>query len=246
MIAEHYNVIFYGEAAQGHTLEEAKSNLATIFKLSAKQIERVFTNKPIMIKKDVDYQRALQYKTAFERAGAVCHVEAVEITPKTNQPSRVTSEKASDNEVSQPRGLKTMVCPKCGFEQQESEECIHCGIFVKQYLKSRPEKATVYGGEKRMICPKCGFEQEEALRCNKCGIFVKNYLKMREKEAKEYEYKYERPYITEKVIDDSPKSSLFPLLLRYVSRIVAVAVIAGIVGYCTTREQIVKSDNKEF
>jgi hypothetical protein len=29
----------------------------------------------------------------------------------------------------------TMACPKCGFEQPESPECVRCGIFVARFLE---------------------------------------------------------------------------------------------------------------
>ena len=29
----------------------------------------------------------------------------------------------------------TMTCPKCGFEQPESQECVRCGIFVARFFE---------------------------------------------------------------------------------------------------------------
>jgi hypothetical protein len=74
MDSKLYNVIFQGEIAEGHTIENVKRKLSSMFKLNAKQIEETFAGKPLVVKDHIDYQTALKYKTAFEKAGTVCHV----------------------------------------------------------------------------------------------------------------------------------------------------------------------------
>lgn len=234
MSIQHYNVIFYGEVAEGRTLGEVKNNVATMFKLTPEQIEQLFTREPAIIKANVDHQTAVQYQTAFNRAGAVCHIEVVEKAPEEN--------------VSESLEQKTMLCPKCGFEQKVSEECMRCGIVIKQYEKSHPSRTTWYSDENKMICPKCGFEQEEAPRCRQCGIFIKTYLKKKEREAQKHEYEseyeYEQPYESEKFTKPAPARQF---LSGPGTRIVLIAIIAGIggvIGYWTTREQVVRSANR--
>ena len=78
MDSKLYNVVFQGEIAEGYTLENVKRNLSSMFKLNAKQIEEIFAGKPSVVKKHVDYQTALKYKTALEKAGTVCHIEPVQ------------------------------------------------------------------------------------------------------------------------------------------------------------------------
>lgn len=190
MTPEYYNVVFYGEIAEGHNLEEVKSNLAKMFKLNATQVEQFFIRTPVAVKTNVDHQTGLKYKAALEKAGMVCKIVA------TEEPSQ--------------------------------------------------ENVPPFPETKTMTCPKCGFEQEESPRCTKCGIFVKNYLKMKEREAQKREYEDEQEYETEEFIDESPKSSFFQTLLGYGARILVIGMIAGIIGYCTTREQVVTSKNKDF
>ena len=157
MARERHNVVFYGKIGRQHTLEEAKHKLAKLFKCSIQQTEKFFTGRKIIIKSNVDYDAALKYQRVFERAGTICHIETI------------------DDPL--------MTCPKCGFEQNKAEECIHCGIVIRHYLKNHPEDLQqTWKKESMMICPKCGTEQEESKRCSHCGVYIKNYLKTHEKE----------------------------------------------------------------
>jgi hypothetical protein len=78
MDSKLYNVVFQGEIAEGYTLENVKRHLSSMFKLNTKQIEEIFAGKPLVVKDHVDYQTALKYKTAFEKAGTVCHLVPTE------------------------------------------------------------------------------------------------------------------------------------------------------------------------
>lgn len=82
MPTEEYNVVFYGEIADGHTVEKVSHNLTTMFGVPAELVEGAFEGTPLLVKDHVDYQTALQYKAVFERAGTVCKIEAFEPTPK--------------------------------------------------------------------------------------------------------------------------------------------------------------------
>ncbi|MCP4402541.1 MAG: hypothetical protein GY801_35200 [bacterium] len=239
MAAELYNVVFYGEVAEGHTQESIKSQLARIFNRPPEQFEQIFTNTPATIKTNADRQTALKFQAAFKRAGALCRVEAVGGSPGE-----------TPSEVQPP---KTMVCPKCGSEQEKALECAFCGIVVKQYVKSHPEKAMEYRGEEgAMICPKCGVEQEETSRCRNCGVFIKNYLRMKEREAQQQEVdagdddEYGEEYEAESYSEPSAIGGFFSKLAARIVGVAIFLVIGGLVGYCTTREESVSSKNNDF
>jgi thiol-disulfide isomerase/thioredoxin len=129
MTAQRYRVIFEGEILDGLQVEEVKRGLATLFKASEAKIERFFSGKRLAVKKDVDYETAMKYLKAFERAGAACRVEALGTYAGLEQPLMMEKEK---EEV---RQQDLMICPKCQFEQEESEECLRCGIIVSKFYQ---------------------------------------------------------------------------------------------------------------
>lgn len=134
MDTERYDVVFHGEIDQAHTLEEVQHNLAALFKLTQNQLEQVFTTRPYVVKSGIDYQTALKYKAAFERAGALCQIVAV-------SQGATPSETILPPEPPASAEQKTMVCPKCGAEQAEALRCSQCGIFIKTYLKKQEREA---------------------------------------------------------------------------------------------------------
>jgi hypothetical protein len=121
-------VVFEGEILEGRQVQEVKRALAKLYSAGEDKIERFFSGKRLAIKKDVDYETAMKYAKAFERAGAVCRVEEIQAATGLEQP--LTLEKDTE-EPSEQDDL--MVCPKCQFEQAPSEECIRCGIIISKY-----------------------------------------------------------------------------------------------------------------
>ncbi|MGD8314249.1 MAG: DUF2939 domain-containing protein [Syntrophobacterales bacterium] len=128
MSEQLYKVIFEGEILQGCQVQEVKRALAKLYNKSEDQVERFFSGKRLTVKKDVDYQTAMKYVKAYERAGAVCKVE--EIKTHTGLEHPLTMEKESEKPRQQD---DIMVCPKCQFAQAPSEECIRCGIIISKY-----------------------------------------------------------------------------------------------------------------
>ncbi len=84
MAAERFRVMFYGEVVEGQDVEEVKKKLARVLKMDRKHIENFFSGQPIILKRNVEYQVALEFKTRLEQAGAVCQIKPI---GKAAQPS---------------------------------------------------------------------------------------------------------------------------------------------------------------
>jgi hypothetical protein len=131
MAGQLYRVVFEGEILEGSQVQEVKRALAKLYNTRENQVERFFSGKRLAVKKDVDYETAMKYVKAFERAGAVCRVEELETNTGLEQPLML------EKETEKPRQQDdVMVCPKCQFEQALAEECLRCGIIISKYSET--------------------------------------------------------------------------------------------------------------
>ena len=128
MAGQLYRVVFEGEILEGSQVQEVKRALAKLYNKTEDQVEHYFSGKRLTVKKDVDYETAMKYVKAFERAGAVCRVEGLEPHVSLEQP--LVLEKETEQPSQQD---DAMVCPKCQFEQAHAEECVRCGIIISKY-----------------------------------------------------------------------------------------------------------------
>jgi len=74
----HYKVTFSGHLVSGITPEQAKQNLAQLFKSSAAVIEKLFSGNNVSIKKNITKSQALTYQQAMHKAGAIANIEDME------------------------------------------------------------------------------------------------------------------------------------------------------------------------
>ena len=78
MTADRYRVVFQGEVLSDRTVEEVKERLTSLLKIDRLAVEQLFSKKPVLLKRSVDYETAVKYKRAFAMAGAVCRIEKLE------------------------------------------------------------------------------------------------------------------------------------------------------------------------
>jgi len=82
-MAEKFNVVFNGKTKPNQDIEDVKQRLATVLKLDALGIARLFGGSAITIKKNVDAGTAEKYNQAFKGSGAVCIIEPVGVVPQS-------------------------------------------------------------------------------------------------------------------------------------------------------------------
>jgi len=77
MTQNTYELVFYGNLAEGFSEAETKKHVAQLFKTTVDQVERMFTGKRVVIRNKLDQDTALKYILAMKKRGAECQIEAM-------------------------------------------------------------------------------------------------------------------------------------------------------------------------
>lgn len=80
---ERYNVYFAGQVMAGHELGSVRDKLAKLFNADQPTLEKLFSGKPQLIKRECDAATAQKFKSAMERAGALPIVKVAEAAATT-------------------------------------------------------------------------------------------------------------------------------------------------------------------
>jgi hypothetical protein len=82
---ERYNVYFAGQVMDGYDLHSVRDKLATVFNADQPTLDKLFSGKAQLIKRDCDKATALKYKEAMERVGAIPIVKITGIEAVTTK-----------------------------------------------------------------------------------------------------------------------------------------------------------------
>jgi hypothetical protein len=70
-----HSIVFSGRLRPGISIEEARANVARLFKLEpGPQLDRLFSGKPVTLKKGLSEEQARKYADALLKAGAICEI----------------------------------------------------------------------------------------------------------------------------------------------------------------------------
>jgi len=81
MADRRYDLSYRGLLATGAEADEVRRRLGAIFRLNAAGLDRLFTGKPVVVKRDVDAATAAQFERLFAQAGAELTVVPVGPVP---------------------------------------------------------------------------------------------------------------------------------------------------------------------
>lgn len=77
-----FQLIFAGQLLAGTPREQARRAIQECFKLSAAQLDRLFSGEPIRVKRDLSRSQAERYQRAFRAAGAVVELRPMRMDPE--------------------------------------------------------------------------------------------------------------------------------------------------------------------
>ena len=69
MDTRKFSIVFNGEIQFGYEIAEVKANLAKLFNTSLDEVQKIFDNKPVVIKKNLGHAGVLKYLHALEEVG---------------------------------------------------------------------------------------------------------------------------------------------------------------------------------
>ncbi len=119
-----YSVTFAGDIQADKDIATVKASLARVLKLDADKAEKLFTRKPIVIKRGLNEDGARKFKAVFERCGAVC-VITPRLYERRTKPREETN--ASPDAIKLPPA-DIAFCRACGEKIAATDErCPSCG-----------------------------------------------------------------------------------------------------------------------
>ena len=83
---EKYDLVFKGQLVKGIDSDNAKRNLAALFKIGIDKAEALFTGKPVILKRNLDADSANKYRVAIKKAGALIDLVRVELPAQKSKP----------------------------------------------------------------------------------------------------------------------------------------------------------------
>ncbi len=130
--SQKYNVLFKGEVSKGFAPEKVKRNLIKMYHVPPNLVDGAFTGTPLMVKDNVDYKMALQYKTIFEKAGTICRIEAIKFKQKEKP---LVKSRNGELEITKPEGWIVKECDHDAYIQIVNREKDLC-FSVMSEIKS--------------------------------------------------------------------------------------------------------------
>jgi uncharacterized membrane protein YhaH (DUF805 family)/glutaredoxin len=154
---EQYTLVFSGDILPGNDPEETRARLIALLGVAPEKSARLFSGKPVVIKKGLSADAAQAYRRKLASMGIGVRVEVQNAAPPT-PPAVAPAARAVDTETPvtatsalEPSlvAIEEMQCPECGQSQPKRTLCMHCGVDMPRILAAREqqkEEAAMPGG----------------------------------------------------------------------------------------------------
>ena len=134
-MASTFNVVYKG-LKDGVGTAEFIDSFCSTFGISQGKAEKIASaSTEVIIKKELEEERAAKYIKALEACGAIAYAKE---NPPAAADNGLSLEPIEGEESEQAAENDTVerVCPKCGSSNIEADECLDCGIYISKYLSN--------------------------------------------------------------------------------------------------------------
>lgn len=160
-MSESYSVVMTGKVAAGQDLAQVKANVGKLFKLGSQQLDKMFTGKPVAVRKGISREQADKICAALMKAGAEAKVRSnlqTASAPAPEQPAQkpkasvkvVAGTDAAPAASKKPAAAADtsgfrpdLECPRCGHEQAFTRQCGLCKMDLTLHIQRLERKEKV-------------------------------------------------------------------------------------------------------
>lgn len=171
-MSDTYTVVMTGKIADGKNQEEVKAKVADLFKVGGEQLDKIFSGKPVAVRRGVELKQADKICAALLNAGAVAKVKADQPsqsqaanTPEPQQSQAVKNVAEEPAAVARTHGQtdtaaaavtetagdlpSDLECPRCGHVQPFTKQCGLCKMDLTLHIQRlrRKEQRRAYRRE---------------------------------------------------------------------------------------------------
>lgn len=144
MLDSKFNVVYTG-LQEGVTAEDFTSRFCSKFGISEQKAQQIVnSSSDVVVKKELDENKAEKYRSAFESCGMTIRVDEIPAQPEAGSGLSLEpiSDDSNNSETNATNAVPTVnsakpQCPKCGSEQVEGDECQACGIYISKYMQTQ-------------------------------------------------------------------------------------------------------------
>lgn len=145
---EQYKLVFSGDILPGNDPDETRARLVALLGVAPDKSARLFSGKPVVIKKGLDADAAQAYRRKLASMGIGVRVELQDnAIPSASPRNAVASEPETPTSITPDTPpepslveIEEMQCPECGQSQPKRTLCMHCGVDMPRILAARAQQ----------------------------------------------------------------------------------------------------------
>lgn len=153
-MSDPVRLVYAGEILEGFEADAVKRAVGERLKLEGAQLDRLFTGKKVVVRREIERAKAEKMVARFQRHGASFRIEPIKAGASEGTPSQpvplapppetpdVGGDTVADRNNPRTQVLEEVMCEACGQIQYLAERCELCGSPLGR-RKAAPEPAEV-------------------------------------------------------------------------------------------------------